>query len=61
MPRFLIISAKGYLTEAAKLRESDYKKADNGEMQIILMSEHPEQYINKSWSLINKYKGKYNE
>lgn len=55
MPKFLIINKRGFLTTATRLVDRDYKRANNGEIQIILMSEQPEQYVRESWSKINRY------
>jgi hypothetical protein len=57
MPKFLIISKQGYLTTAVKLKDQDYRRADNDEIKIVLMGEMPEQYCKGVWTRINRYKG----
>ena len=58
MPRFLIIGKKEGLTTAPKLTEQHYRRANNGEIRIVLMSEQPEQYVSKDvWARINRNKG----
>lgn len=57
MPKFLIQTVKtGCFTHETILTNVHYKKADDGDIRIVLMSDWPEQYVRKSWAPVNKSK-----